>query len=108
MQEHEKRPNTKGLVSRRYRQTRIAVRVINSQTDQFRTVDLEIIDKKDPVRAAREKVKLEPYEMILRASVISDRYVIVTQTPEEFLFYGKVKEYIPITKNERNAENEND
>lgn len=105
-QDQFKRPNTKNMVSRRFRCSRVSVRIINAQTDQLRTADLSLIDKADPVKAARERVRLQPGEMILRVTVIEDRYVIVTQSPEEFIHYGRVLEYIPIQRKDQEP-NEN-
>lgn len=92
-----KRPNTKGLISRRYRQSVVDVRIINAKTDELRTKRVELIDKGDPIKASREMVRLQPGEMILRTTIAADRFVIVTMTPEEFLFHGRILEYTPIT-----------
>ena len=95
------RPNTKGLISRRFRQSTVEIRIINAKTDELRTKTIELIDKSDPVKAARMKVRLSPGEMILRTTVTADRYIIVTQTPEEFLFHGRILEYKPISFTDR-------
>lgn len=91
----EKRPNTKGLVSRRFRQSKVELRIINANNDEVRVKTVELIDKGDPVKAAREKTSLRPGEMIYKATILSDRHVIVTMTPEEFLFRGRILEYTP-------------
>lgn len=91
-----KRPNTKGLVSRRFRQCTVELRIINVKTEELRTRSVELFDKKDPIKAAREQTRLEAGEMILRAAITSDRYIVVTQTPDEFLYNGRILEYIPI------------
>ena len=62
---------------------------------EFDQKTLELIDKGDPVKAAREKTSLRPGEMIYKATILSDRHVIVTMTPEEFLFRGRILEYTP-------------
>ena len=90
---NEKRPNTKGLVSRRFRQSCVEIKIINANTDEVRTKKVDLIDKGDPIKAAREKISLQPGEMIYRATLLTDRYVIVTMTPEEFLFRGRILEY---------------
>ena len=86
----EKRPNTKGLVSRRFRQSVVELRIINANNDEVRIKTVELIDKGDPVKAAREKTSLQPGEMIYKATIIKDRHIIVTMTPEEFLFRGRI------------------
>lgn len=95
-----KRPNTKGLISRRFRQCTVELRIINVNTEELRTRSVELIDKKDPIKAAREQTRLEAGEMILKAAITSDRYIVVTQTPDEFLFNGRILEYIPILHKE--------
>lgn len=100
----EKRPNTKGLVSRRFRQSVVELRIINANNDEVRIKTVELIDKGDPVKAAREKTSLQPGEMIYKATIIMDRYVIVTMTPEEFLFRGRILEYTPSSTQRKDAE----
>lgn len=95
-----KRPNTKGLISRRFRQCTVELRIININTEELRTRSVELIDKKDPIKAAREQTQLEAGEMILKAAITSDRYIVVTQTPDEFLYNGRILEYIPILHKE--------
>lgn len=96
-----KRPNTKGLISRRFKQCTVELRIINVNTEKLRTRSVELIDKKDPIKAAREQTRLEAGEMILRAAITSDQYIVVTQSPEEFLFHGRILEYIPILHKEK-------
>ena len=96
----DKRPNTKGLISRRFRKTTVMLRIIDVNTEQLRTKEHELIDKGDPVKIARENTRLQPGEMILRATITEDKYVLVVMTPEEFLFRGKILEYTPITEKE--------
>lgn len=98
---NEKRPNTKGLVSRRFRQSCVEIKIINANTDEVRTKKVDLIDKGDPIKTAREKISLQPGEMIYRATILTDRYVIVTMTPEEFLFRGRILEYIPLSSTQR-------
>jgi len=95
-----KRPNTKGLISRRFRQCTVDLRIINVNTEELRTRSVELIDKKDPIKAAREQTRLEAGEMILKTTLTSDRYIVVTQTPDEFLYNGRILEYIPILHKE--------
>ena len=95
-----KRPNTKGMISRRFRKTTVSVRIIDVNTEQLQTKEHDLIDKGDPVKIARENTRLQPGEMILRATVTEDKYVLVVMTPEEFLFRGKILEYTPITEKE--------
>lgn len=100
----EKRPNTKGLVSRRFRQSVVELRIINANNDEVRIKTVELIDKGDPVKAAREKTSLQPGEMIYKATIIKDRHVIVTMTPEEFLFRGRILEYTPSSTQRKDSE----
>lgn len=100
----EKRPNTKGLVSRRFRQSVVELRIINANNDEVRIKTVELIDKGDPVKAAREKTSLRSGEMIYKATILSDRHVIVTMTPEEFLFRGRILEYTPSSTQRKDAE----
>ena len=100
----EKRPNTKGLVSRRFRQSKVELRIINANNDEVRVKTVELIDKGDPVKAAREKTSLRPGEMIYKTTILSDRHVIVTMTPEEFLFRGRILEYTPSSTQRKDAE----
>ena len=100
----EKRPNTKGLVSRRFRQSVVELRIINANNDEVRIKTVELIDKGDPVKAAREKTSLQPGEMIYKATIIKDRHVIVTMTPEEFLFRGRILEYTPSSSQRKDSE----
>ncbi len=100
----EKRPNTKGLVSRRFRQSVVELRIINANNDEVRIKTVELIDKGDPVKAAREKTSLQPGEMIYKAAIIKDRHVIVTMTPEEFLFRGRILEYTPSSTQRKDSE----
>ena len=100
----EKRPNTKGLVSRRFRQSKVELRIINANNDEVRVKTVELIDKGDPVKAAREKTSLQPGEMIYKATIIKDRHVIVTMTPEEFLFRGRILEYTPSSTQRKDSE----
>ena len=100
----EKRPNTKGLVSRRFRQSCVEIKIINANTDEVRTKKVDLIDKGDPIKAAREKISLQPGEMIYKATIIKDRHVIVTMTPEEFLFRGRILEYTPSSTQRKDAE----
>lgn len=96
-----KRPNTKGLISRRFRQSVVELKIINTNSDEQRTKRVELVDKGDPVRAACEKARLQPGEMIYRKTIIADRYVIVVMTPEEFLYRGRILEFIPYTSTQR-------
>lgn len=100
----EKRPNTKGLVSRRFRQSTVELKIINANSDEVRTKKIDLVDKGDPIKAAREKASLQPGEMIYKASLLADRYVIAVMTPEEFLFRSRILEYIPITSSQRKDE----
>lgn len=100
----EKRPNTKGLVSRRFRQSKVELRIINANNDEVRVKTVELIDKGDPIKAAREKTSLRPGEMIYKATILSDRHVIVTMTPEEFLFRGRILEYTPSSTQRKEQE----
>ena len=100
----EKRPNTKGLVSRRFRQSVVELRIINANNDEVRIKTVELIDKGDPVKAAREKTSLQPGEMIYKATIIKDRHIIVTMTPEEFLFRGRILEYTPSSSQRKDSE----
>lgn len=100
----EKRPNTKGLVSRRFRLSQVEIKIINANTDETRTRIVELIDKSDPIKAAREKTRLAPGEMIYRTAVISDRPVLGVMTPEEFLFRCRILEYNTQTSNQRKDE----
>lgn len=83
------RPNTKGLVSRDFRVTCIAARIISIQTEDIRTEEMEILDKSDPVRYARSVIRLRPGEMIFRVDIISDRHVIKSMTKEEFYYSSR-------------------
>lgn len=91
----EKRPNTKGLISRRFRRSQVEIKIIDANSDEIRTRQIELINKGDPVKAARERVRLAPGEMIYRTTVLSDQYILVVMTPEEFLFRGRILEYTP-------------
>lgn len=100
----DKRPNTKGLISRRFRKTTVMVRIIDVNTEQLRSKEYELIDKGDAVKIARERTRLQPGEMILRATITEDKYVLVVMTPEEFLFRGRVLEYTPYTNQEKETQ----
>lgn len=93
-----KRPNTKGMVSRTFRITRLSVRIISALTEELKTKEIEIIDTKgDPLKAARSRIVLNEGEMILRIEIISDELAVYEQSPEEFIFYGRKVEYKPNT-----------
>lgn len=83
------RPNTKGLVSRIFRVTIIAVRIIGIESEDIRTIELEILNKKDPCKFARAVTPLKAGEMILRCDVISDRHALHVMTPEEFYYNSR-------------------
>lgn len=91
----EKRPNTKGLISRRFRRSQVEIKIIDANSDKILTRLIELINKGDPVKAARERVRLAPGEMIYRTTVLSDQYILVVMSPEEFLFRGRILEYTP-------------
>lgn len=102
-----KRPNTKGMISRRYRMSTVRLAILNTKSDVIRYEIVEdLVDKVDPIRAAVDKIrpKLAESELIYRKDLISDRKVIVVMSPEEFLFSGRILEYIPNTSNERKDE----
>lgn len=92
---NEKRPNTKGLISRHFRRSQVEIKIIDANSDEIRTRQIEIIDKGDPIKAARERVRLAPGEMIYRTTMLTDKYILVVMTPEEFLFRGRILEYTP-------------
>lgn len=97
----DKRPDTKGMVSRSFRETCIALRIISAESEEIRTAEVTIIDTKgDPVKAGRSRVRLQPGEMILRAEIKTDRRIVGVMSPEEFLHYCRILEYKPITKGE--------
>lgn len=97
----DKRPDTKGMVSRSFRETRIALRIISAESEEIRTAEVTIIDTKgDPVKEARSRVRLKPGEMILRAEIKTDRRIVGVMSPEEFLHYCRILEYKHITKGE--------
>ena len=100
----EKRPNTKGLISRRFRQSQVELKILNTNSDEVRTKKIDLIDKGDPIKAAREKANLQPGEMIYRSTLLADRYVIAVMTPEEFLFRSRILEYIPLSSTQRKDE----
>ena len=102
-----KRPNTKGMVSRRFRCTKVAVRIINAKSEEARTVELSFVDKADPIQLARGKIRLAAGEMILRTEITEDKYVIAVQSPEEFLFNSRILEYIPIQEEDQNDDSRN-
>ena len=98
----DKRPNTKGLVSRTFRITVVSVRIISARTESMRTAEITVIDTHgDPIKQARSTVRLNAGEMILRAEVKSDRKAVITQSPEEFIHYGREVEYINIPEGEQ-------
>lgn len=98
---NEKRPNTKGLISRRFRQSQVELKILNTNSDEVRTKKIDLIDKGDPIKSAREKTNLQPGEMIYRSTLLADRYVIAVMTPEEFLYRGRILEYTPYTSTQR-------
>lgn len=100
----EKRPNTKGLVSRRFRQSTVELKIINTNSDEVRTKKIDLIDKGDPIKAAREKANLQPGEMIYRSTLLADRYVIAVMSPEEFLYRSRILEYTPVSSTQRKDE----
>ena len=83
------RPNTKGLVSRIFRVTIIAVRIIGIQSEEIRTVEREVLNKRDPTKYVRATTILYPGEMILRCDIISDRRVLRVMTPEEYYYNSR-------------------
>ena len=91
------RPNTKGMVSRRFRQSLVEVRIINANTEETRTKTYEFTDKADPVKLARDRTRLAPGEMILRITLKADRYVLGVMSPEEYLLHCRILEYKPIS-----------
>ena len=99
------RPNTKGLISRTFRRSVITFRIINIDTEKLRTETLTILDKHDPLKSAEELVTrhMTTKEMILRKEVITDERIIVTMTPEEFVFRGTI---IPYTSTSSQTEAE--
>ena len=104
-----KRPNTKGMISRCYRMSTVRLAILNTKSDVIRYELVEdLVDKVDPVRAAVDRIrpKLAESELIYRKDLISDRKVIVAMSPEEFLFAGRILEYIPnsSTSNDRKDE----
>lgn len=101
----KKRPNTKGMVSRRFRLSQVELKIINCRTDEVRTTTIDLIDNKDPFMSARKKTPLQPGEMIYRYNLVSDRYVIAVMTPEEFLFRSRILDYIPSSSTQRKDEN---
>lgn len=91
----DKRPSSKGMVSRTFRITEVAVRIVSALTEGLRTANVTVIDTKgDPLKAARSQAHLQPGEMILRAEIISDRRALIVMSPEEFIHYGRELEYI--------------
>ena len=99
------RPNTKGLISRTFRRSVITFRIINIDTEKLRTETLTILDKHDPLKSAEELVTrhMTTKEMILRKEVVTDERIIVTMTPEEFVFRGTI---IPYTSTSSQTEAE--
>ena len=99
-----KRPNTKGLISRRFRHSQVELKILNTNCDELRTKIIDLIDKGDPIKSAREKANLQPGEMIYRSTLLTDRYVIAVMTPEEFLHRSRILEYIPLSSTQRKEE----
>ena len=89
------RPNTKGLISRTFRRSIITFRIIDIDTEKLRSETITILDKHDPIKSAEELVTrhMATKEMILRKEVVSDERIIVTMTPEEFVFRGTIIPY---------------
>lgn len=93
------RPNTKGLISRTFRRSVISLRIININTEKLRSETVTCIDKHDPMTWAVEitSKKLAAGEMILRKEIVLDEKILVTMTPEEFVFRGTIIPYTSST-----------